>query len=273
MHDFTELSILIHVRIDVQDRLDNLEIVMDYYHANCKGVEFVIVNDDSKPDDRLKGLHKKYGSTSKFLFQENDDEYHRTRAFNQASKATNRKFLIIGDTDVIVHPKHIVECMNVMKGNESVGGIYPYGGLFLHVKDKHKQTIKKTNDIDFLTDLVPLEENQVPNYENDDILVAHTESRGGCIIVTHDAWRAINGHNPNFVGWGAEDDEINHRMHVMGYQFPRFSVHDAIAWHLPHHNTVRDKEPYYSRNLKLREYVISIKTSDAMKEYIKTWSL
>ena len=153
---------------------------MDYYYANCDNVEFVIVNDDVKPDSRLKHLHKKYGQTSKFLFQQNDSEYHRTRAFNEASKNTNREFLIAGDTDVIVHPEHIIECVTVMKGNDMVGGLYPYNGTFLHVKDKHKQTIKETNDIDFLTQFIPPKENQIPNYENDDILVAHINSRGGC---------------------------------------------------------------------------------------------
>lgn len=273
MYDFRDISILIHIRIDVDDRLDNLDIVMGYYHANCDNVEFIVVNDDDKPDKRLKSLHKKYGKTSKFLFQDNYGEYHRTRAFNQASKNTDRPFLIAGDTDVIVHPIHILECINVMKGNDKVGGLYPYNGLFLHVKDKHKQTIRETNDIEFLPALVPSKENLVPNYENDDILVAHTESRGGCNLFSHKIWNTIKGYNPNFIGWGAEDDEINHRMHVMGYMFERFNVDGAIAWHLPHHNTVRDNEPFYSRNVKLRDYVSTIKTKQKMKEYITSWSL
>ena len=273
MYDFKDISILIHIRIDVNDRLDNLDIVMGYYHANCNNVEFVIVNDDIKPDKRLKQLHKKYGKTSKFLFQHNEGEYHRTRAFNQASKNTDRPFLIAGDTDVIVHPKHIIECVNVMKDNDRLGGFYPYNGLFLWAKGEHKQTIKETNSIDFLDDLVPVRENLVPNYENNDVLVAHTKSRGGCNLFNHRIWDIINGYNPNFIGWGAEDDEIYHRMHVMGYMFKRYSVDGAIAWHLPHHNTVRDKEPYYSRNISLRDHVTTIKTKQQMKEYVSKWRM
>ena len=115
MHDFKDISILIHVQIDVQDRIDNLTGVMDYYYNNCENVQFVIVNDDAEPDNRLKDLYAKYGDTSKFLFQKNADMYHRTKAFNQASTNTDRDFLIAGDTDVIVHPTHLLSCVEMMR--------------------------------------------------------------------------------------------------------------------------------------------------------------
>jgi len=280
MHNLKDISFLIHTRIDVQDRIDNLEIVMDYYHHNSENVEFIIVNDDSKPDKRLKFLHDRYGKTSKFLFQENDGMYHRTRAFNEAANNTDRPFIIAHDTDVIIHPEHLVECKKYMEANPIIGGIYPYNGLFLHPNDKHKQTIKETKSIDFLQETITKflngrEFNKqlfIPNYTSDDWLVAHNNSKGGSNMYNHKNWNVFGGYNPNFVGWGSEDDEIFHRVTTMGFKFDRFDIPESIAWHLPHHNTVRDLEPYCTRNSKLCVNVQNnITTKQAMSEYIKTW--
>jgi hypothetical protein len=273
MHDLHNLSILVHIRIDVQDRVDNLEIVMDYFHKNCTNVQFVIINDDKSPDNRLKKLHSKYGNTSKFLFQENSGEYHRTRALNEASKHTDREYLIAGDTDVIVHPDYIASSIQYCNENKNTGGIYPYNGLFIHVSEDHKKTIKKSKSIDFLNKCIPSKENQYPHYKNNDIYVAHTRSVGGCVMYKHDVWNKINGYNPNFVGWGAEDDEINYRMKMLGYDFPKLTDDKAIVWHLPHRSAVRESQPYYEHNLQLRQYVWSLKTKSQMEEYIKTWKL
>ena len=273
MHDFKDISILIHVQIDVQDRIDNLTGVMDYYYNNCENVQFVIVNDDAEPDNRLKDLYAKYGDTSKFLFQKNADMYHRTKAFNQASTNTDRDFLIAGDTDVIVHPTHLLSCVEMMRDDENIGAMYPYNGLFIHVSDKHKQTILETHNIDFLDQYIPDKEHQIPNYENEDILVAHHQSQGGCNMFRHKHWKTFNGYNPGFIGWGSEDNEINHRVQVMGFLFERYMNPTAIAWHLPHHNTVRDKEPYCSRNDRLCNAISAIRTKTEMEKYISTWKL
>jgi len=281
MHDLKDISFMIHVRIDVQDRLDNLEIVMDYYHSNCENVEFIIVNDDAKPDKRLKFLSERYKS-SKFLFQENSGMYHRTRAFNQASKQTDRPFIIAHDTDVIIHPHNLVECKEFMRKNPILGGVYPYNGLFIHPSDKHKQTIKETKSVDFLQDMITeflngREFNRdifPPNYTNEDFLVAHNNSKGGSNMYNHENWKVFKGYNPGFVGWGSEDDEIFHRVTTMGYKFDRFDVPQAIAWHLPHHNTVRDLEPYCTNNSRLCVNIQNnIKTLAKMSEYIQSWEL
>ena len=271
-YDFKDISFLIHVRIDVDDRLVNLSTVMEYYHHNCDNVEFVIVNDDKKPDPRLKPLKDKYPN-SKFLFQENDDVYHRTRALNQASLHTYRKIVIAGDTDVIVYPAYILQCQEQIENDSTIAGIYPYNGLFIHVSDDLKAKIIKEKSIDFLTQYIPEPEDRQPYYKTDNILVAHPHSKGGCIVYSHRHWNTFKGYNPGFIGWGCEDDEIFRRVKGLGFKFLRLENNHAVAWHLPHENTIREKHRFYSNNDKLANYVIAIKEEGEMKEYIRSWEL
>ena len=269
--NFKDVSFMIHVRVDIPARLENLTTIMDYYHHACDNVEFIIVNDDSIPDDRLRNLNETY-TDSKFLFQKNDNIYHRTRAFNAASVNSTRPFIIAGDTDVIVHPKYILQSIDLMRKNDTVAAMHPYNGLFLHVSGDIKQEIIRRKDINFLLEYVPDKSNQVPNYEDGNILVAHTNSQGGCIIYNHDHWNSFNGYNPNFVGWGYEDDEIRCRVQKLGYDWNRIVDVDAIAWHLPHPNTVKEKHPYYNLNKEHLDFV-SASSHNTLTEYIQTWKV
>ena len=271
-YDFKDISFLIHVRIDVDDRLENLSTVLEYYHHNCNNIEFIIVNDDIHPDNKLKPLHEQYPN-SKFLFQQNDGVYHRTRAFNEASKHTDRPVVVAGDTDVIVHPEYLLRASNQLIQDETIGSIYPYNGLFIHVSKDLKKKIQQTNCIEFLPEHIPDPSNRVPYYQTEHILVAHPHSLGGCIMYNHNNWKKFKGYNPGFVGWGREDDEIWHRVKTLGYKIERIMDDRAVAWHLPHDNTVREKHPYYERNGEIVQYVLSLTDKQSLENYIKNWNL
>ena len=198
-YNFENISFIVHVRVDIPERLDNLTTVMDYYHTVCDNCEFIVVNDDKEPDKRLRPLYEKYGSTNKFLFLENDDIYRRTLAFNQGFNNSTRRLMIAGDTDIIIHPKHIVKAEYLILSGEH-NHVYPYNGLFVHVKEHIRDQFKQELDFDILNKLKPVQENRYPYYENDDILVAHPNSKGGCIMYESEMYRNINGYNPNFRG-------------------------------------------------------------------------
>ena len=66
-YNFKDISFLIHIRVDIPERLRNLELVMKYYHTHCDNVEFIIVNDDAIVEPKLKELNEKYPN-SKFMF-------------------------------------------------------------------------------------------------------------------------------------------------------------------------------------------------------------
>lgn len=265
---------MIHVRVDIPERLRNLQLVMDYYYNQCINVQFIVINDDKHPDEQLRPLASKYGATSTFSFLKNDGIYRRTLSFNRAFKQTNRPIVIAGDTDIIIHPSHIQEAENKIISGE-YDHMYPYNGLFCWAKEPLVKKFKETFDIKKFEAHKPAKKDRVPYFENDNILVAHPNSRGGCIMYSSELYKKINGYNPNFIGWGYEDDEINHRISLLGKQTGRVENDNAIAWHLPHPNTVRDKHPFYEHNrqISIRAETMVKNDKKELKNYITSWKL
>ena len=261
---------MIHVRVDIPERLRNLEIVMEYYHQTCTDVQFVIVNDDKQPDQRLRRLYEKYND-SLFLYIKNDSTYRRTLAFNKAFNSTNRPIVIAGDTDVIINPLYIKSAADIIMSGE-YNHIYPYNGLFCWIKEHIVTEFNKNYDIGLFEKYKPEKHKRIANYEDNNILVAHPCSRGGCIMYSSELYRDINGYNPNFRGWGYEDDEIAYRVEHLGGKTTRIIDDNAIAWHLPHPNTIRDLHPFYDNNKSISKHVRSLNV-DNLKKYINTWAI
>lgn len=270
-YDFKNISFIIHVRIDIPERLLNLTTVLDFYHSQCKNCQFIVINDDKEPDVRLRDLYDKYKENSKFLFLENSDIYRRPMSFNKGFTNTDRPCMIAGDTDVIIHPKYIKKAEEIIISGKAQH-VYPYNGLFIHIKEHIRDSFKENYDFNKLLSLKPSEHNRYPYYETQDILVAHTASRGGCIMYESKMYKDINGYNPEFRGWGYEDDEINCRINKLGYKMDRVYDDDAIAWHLPHPNTVREQHPYYENNNRLSELTGQL-TPHQIRELITTWKM
>ena len=269
-YNFKDISFLIHIRVDIPERLRNLELVMKYYHKYCDNVEFVIVNDDIIVEPKLKKLNEKYPN-SKFMFIKNDSTYRRTLAFNKAYKQTNRDIIIAGDTDVIIDPKYIVKGAEIIKSGKA-NHVYPYNGVFCWVWDNLINEFVKELDLAEFEKYTPTEDQRHLGYQDENILVAHNKSKGGCIMYSSELYKSINGYNPNFIGWGYEDDEINYRITQLGGLTVRTNNYNAIAWHLNHPNTVRDEHPYYQSNRQIADYVLTLKDYQ-LKEYIKTWKI
>ena len=263
-----DIGMVIHFRKDVPDRLRNLETVLKFYKNT--GLEIVIVNDDAVPDGCLKSLHDNYGC--KILFLENTDVYHRTLCFNKGVKELKSSILIAGDTDVLVSIKYLQKAAEKLKQNANIGIIWPYNGMFVHIIDKMAESFFETLDISLMEskikDLKP-----EPYFTTEDFLVAHPQSKGGMVMFNKETFIKCNGYNPNFKGWGYEDDEILARFQKLGYQISRINDAEAIAWHLPHENTIREKHPYYENNRMHSDFVCGSNNLDELRDYINSWSI
>jgi len=92
-------------------------------------------------------------------------------------------------------------------------------------------------------------------------------------MFSKDAFVKCNGYNPNFKGWGYEDDEILSRFQKMKWDILRVFDKDAIAWHLPHENTIRDKHVYYDNNRKHSDFVCGDTKWADLEKYIWSWDI
>jgi len=273
MYDIADLSnigLMIHFRRDVDDRFRNLKTVLEYYREVSTGLEIIVVNDDIFLDKKIKSLCSQYGV--KGLFMENNDVYWRTKAFNEASKYLNAEYIIAGDTDVIINPKYILKAKQLFEEDNNIGIVYPYNGMFVHVKQDVMNTFLVEKNLfefeGFINTLKPK-----PYFETERFLVAHPQSKGGMVMFKKESFVLCKGYNTNFRGWGYEDDEILSRFQKLGYVITRVMDESAIAWHLPHDNTVREKHKYYENNRKHSDFVCGCSDKEQLLEYMKGWEI
>jgi predicted glycosyltransferase involved in capsule biosynthesis len=266
--DLSNIGLMIHFRRDVDDRFRNLEMVVKFYRENSDNLQIAILNDDKELDKDFKRLCKQYDC--KGLFMENSDVYWRTKAFNEMSKILDVDYLIAGDTDVIVDPKFILESKQLFDSN--VGIVYPYNGMFIHLKQPMFEMFAVDQSlVDLLDKSQTLK--PIPYDQDENFLVAHPQSKGGMVMFKKDVFVECNGYNPNFKGWGYEDDEILARFQKMGWGILRVNNAEAIAWHLPHENTVREKHPYYDNNRRHSDFVCGDTKWEDLERYIWSWTI
>jgi predicted glycosyltransferase involved in capsule biosynthesis len=268
--DLNNIGLMIHFRRDVEDRFRNLEMVVKFYRNNSENLEIVLVNDDKELDNDFKDLCKRY--SCKGLFMQNIDIYWRTKAFNEASKLLDCEYIIAGDTDVIIDPKFILQAKIEFLKNDKVAIIYPYNGMFIHLKQPMFEKFAINQSLLELLDssqtLKP-----IPYDQDDNFLVAHPHSKGGMVMFNKKAFLDCNGYNPNFRGWGYEDDEIQSRFQKLGFEISRIYDFDAIAWHLPHENTIREQHVYYDNNRKHSDFVCNCDDIHKLKIYSNSWNI
>jgi len=269
MYNFSEISIITHVRLDTTERLRNFFIRENYYRSQCTQIEFVYVEDDTK--ETLKDHFDDYPGR-KYQFVYNDDEFKKTSSYNIGAKLATRKYFCFLDLDCIIHPSQILESVEKLKGDENLGLILPYNGVALYLNDDAKHLfVDHHQSYEILEDMFPKSFDVY--YKNDFLLVGNNQAVGGAVMARKENFEKYNGFNPNFQGWGFEDNELPRRVHKLGMGVVKLANIAHVLWHLPHEGkgaSNKEHNPYYRKNNQVCTYVEQCSVED-LKEYIKQW--
>jgi GT2 family glycosyltransferase len=239
-------SFIIHFRKDCDARLENLKIIVKFYKKHFSSSEFIVVEDDTKPSLKREDFDK-------YLFLFNTDLYRRPLAYNMGAKVAKENILVFIDTDVIIDPSVLKDTLKSISNVEDFGYAIPYNGTSLYVGEATKKLFLENLDIKTLKKVVPsvLKTNHVEN----DVLVANTQSIGGCFIFTRQSFYRCGGFNPDFVAWGYEDNELKARCTNLGLKVMSRTEENAFLWHIPHPNTVKSNHAGYMRNQQINHIV------------------
>lgn len=269
------ITFVSHLRIDNEDRLRNLQNIINFYSQNIEDVEFIFVEDDKVHNEQLKNI--KWNKNTKFLFMENNGVWYKTKALNIAVKYCENDIVTQLDIDCIFNPNSIKECALKLKNNEEYHFGYPYNGYIIDIKPEFYNQFEKNNlSYDFLINCLPNIRDLKLKYDDENITVRCTNEEhqgvGGIAMFKTDIFKKLGGYNTNFYCWGAEDNEINYRFKKLGYNEYRINDLDSIGFHLYHKNAIRHGNPYYKDNVN--EYN-KIKDFDRVEmiEYIKKWNM
>lgn len=273
MVDLKDISIITHIRIDNDDRLENIRLRNEIMLSLSVNAEIIIVEDDRHPklEDEFKG-----NSSIKYLKFHNEGNYNKNKAYNIGGLSTDRKYLVFLDADCIIHPRFFKGVTSDPTGIEDMM-LYPYNRYALYLNPNAKIALQRNISYDTLTKFTPkieLKHGLMSKYGH-----LFGDCPGGAFMMTRDFFSKINGFNPNFTGWGYEDTAFLTRIRRLEYKVGLIGGPDAIMFHL-HHGDVSRGEVATRRVLTSKSHnnralykSVNNMTKDQAEKYSNTWSL
>lgn len=224
---YYDLSVVVPIRIDSQDRLRNLKSVVSDL-KRLQGVEIIILEADKEPtlQGEMVGVRYEFVCDSEILF-------HRTRYINQLCSLSNRPYIGIWDSDVIIPSNQIASALGLLRNNRA-DMVLPFDGRCYNIGQWRLEEFIKHGDISILEGGV---QHLSPIYGY--------MTCGGAFIVNRAKYVEAGGENEAFKSWGPEDLERYKRWEVKGYNVSRI---DGPLFHLAH--KIGDNSRYFSPEIK-----------------------
>lgn len=216
-YNLSDTAILIPVRLDSIDRMDNLLAVVTALYNQCD-VHVYILHADLPGRDYLKHM---LPEQCRYIFiEDHDPVFHRTKYINQLAEISNEPILSIWDSDVVIPPKQIYEAVRNIR-NRVCEVSFPYDGRFYEVDRIIKELyIEYSYDMSFLESLISKMKILYDKVQN-----------GGALLISRDAFDNSNGEDETFYGWGPEDWNRVEKWKILNYRIKRVK---GPLFHLTH---------------------------------------
>lgn len=248
-----DVTFLISVRIDSEERLENLSIILKYLDKYFN-THILIAEADAIPKVGHLSLPD---SCNHIFYRDNEPVFHHTKYNNLMTVESDTPIIAIYDTDVIFSVNQILKAVNVIRsGNADY--VSPYDGTFMSVDRLFKAMFGKLLDPELL------------QRNTGKFGTGTYRSWGGAAFLNKSAFMAAGMDNEKIDSWGPEDIERMKRMQILGYKVKRIT---GPLFHLPHPSN--PNSGYHDLNIRIRlmeEYlkVCSMKKEELI-EYIHTW--
>lgn len=244
-----DISFIIGLKIDSEDRLNNLRISVDNLNYNFPNSEIIIseLDEISKIRTKFQGIKHVFTKTSEF--------FNRQRAVNLGINSSNRKVVAHYDADIILNKKTIEKCASLLI-NDEIDVIYPHNGFFYDIPKEYHKRINEDKNLNII------------NKEHCKLL--STQNVGGVVFFNREIYWKGGGANEKFLGVGYEDNEIFERFKKLKYRIGRI---DSPIFHLNHERkeTSFDYNPYNNENKKELERICRMTETELLEE-IKKWN-
>jgi organic radical activating enzyme len=246
-----DLTIVIPVKIDSNDRLDNIKTVLTFLNRNFD--TRVIIGENSKKS-LLKNLDFKY---SYMFIEDKNDVFHKTKTLNTLYKESTTPFIAAWDSDVLVDVENINRSMSELRSHR-LDFIYPFNNKLCDIPRSY---------IDKLLDNPTTNIIDIKKCKYRDISLVT-----GCLFMFNKSKMIEFGmENEKFIGWGGEDDERYDRIVKLGGKM-QYLKNCGPVYHIKHFRGIdsRPKEgKLYSQDN--REELVKTRKmpKDELKKYIK----
>lgn len=263
MHDLTNATFIMPLRIESQDRLRNIVISLAYLLKNFKtNVIIQEVDEDSKfqkyAAPQLEHLIEDLSAVTLIYEESKDPIFHRTRVLNDMLMESKTDVVVNYDTDVIFPADSYFKAYHMIL-NQGYDLVYPYGqGEYQYKVNVDQDLINNLVNSDFSEESFE----KHPNKEQS------TSDYGWAQFFKRQSYIDGGMENEHFVSYGYEDNERPVRFEKLGYKVGR--VRNTI-YHMEHARTMNSwfTNPHIENNKILYEKIKDM-SPEELKNYYET---
>jgi hypothetical protein len=246
-YNLKQATFLIPVRIDCDERLENLLTIISFLKNNFD-TNILVGEESSKPI-----LENKIPDVQYFYLQSDGFEFYRTKLLNKLINITKTPVIVNHDCDTIVSIDNYIKAYKMIIENKE-DFVWPYDGRFIVIARNYLQQIKTGN---FSFDKITGRQ------------INH-DSKGGIIFYNRIKFIEAGMENEKFISWSRDDEERFHRVCKLGYRIKRLVGHLVHIDHPRGINSGKTNPFYESSNQELEK--IYNMNCEQLKLYTKSWT-
>ncbi|QJB36672.1 hypothetical protein HF324_01855 [Chitinophaga oryzae] len=251
--DLKDVTFVIPLKIDSMERRENLLIVVKFISTHFN-TNILVLEADEVP-----GLESgKLPSCCRYVFVQDSNKFlHRTRYNNAMISAAKTPFVVLCDTDIVVHQDQVTAAVALLRQGQA-DMVIPYDGEVLAVDPLFKKMFEKLQDISLLS------------LNRKKFFPATKRGVGGLVFLKKAAYVSAGMENEFIESWGPEDMERRKRMTILRFRVMHLS---GPVYHLPHPRGTNSGYVCRERRIKyMEEYVKVCNMRKAeLEEYIQSW--
>ena len=253
------LPIVMPVRIDSDERMSNLKVVLRHV---C-GLECPVLLLEADKRSALKDkidTDEGIGRLIRYEFVlDHNPVFHRTKYINKLLGEARTELVAVWDADILVDYCQVHEAVdNIMNGCTLA---YPYSVEYVMLSEKESNATRRSPDLE------NLKSKKLQS-------VFGRPFCGGVFLVHRQRYLQCGGENEHFTGWGPEDAERLHRVRILGHKAAW--TKDGQAYHL-YHSRGRNSDFYSDEDaIRLRKELVKVCSmeKEELQDYItgKSWN-
>lgn len=197
------LTIVLPVRIDCRERLDNLKAVLTWIDK----MEYPIILLEADRSPKTNTLIEAFKHIRYHFVEDCQKVFYRTKYINDLLRMADTEYVAVWDADVILPYSQIEEAVKYLC-SKTITMVIPYNGTFYMLSPQQSTRFREQHDLLSL------------QYEKLFSPMGRTAC-GGIYMVHRKRYLSLGGDNEKFIGWGPEDAERLHRVQIAG---------EKVAW-------------------------------------------
>ena len=266
-------SFIIFYQYDHDDRKRNLDILIKYISKNFSEIEIVVIQQLRNLED-AKNIPEsiKQKNVTHSVMGEITEHYNKLQGYNLGVKLAKYNNLIFNDVDIIFNPDAISDSLRqIDEDNDKI--IQPYDGYVFGLRLTSIGSFEESLDFNLLLDYIDDYDKFQLRTENSHVRLKNIGSTGGGLICKKDTLKKVFGFNPNFKGWGFEDNETKIRFKKLGFPFVNLKRKNPMV-HIEHRDAKRSSAqlPHFFDNKSEQDKITQMSYKDLI-EYCSKWNI